>query len=240
MHRRAADPRHTADNRGSNAETPVGVLVEAHHLAGERHAKCEEQKPDADDPGKLPREFISSEEEYLHHMEEDDGDHEVRAPTVQRADVPAKSDVVIQELKAPPRLAGGWAVNQRQQNAGHHLHDKENGGGASKDIPPARIVRGCGVRGCLDHRLDETEAMLDPLVGLESGFDAALLQTCHGVDLFPAAAGSIWMRGFSLQEAWVASVGMSPAWIINESPSSLYLYSNKPRSGGPEALAPSS
>ena len=95
----AADPRDAAHDGGADAEAPVGVLIEAQDLAGEGHAEGEEEKEDADDPGELAREFVGAEEEDLHHVDEDDGDHEVRAPAVQGAKKPAEGDLVVEECR---------------------------------------------------------------------------------------------------------------------------------------------
>ena len=100
----AADPRHAADDGSADAEAPVGVLIEAQHLAGEGHAEREQQQEDADDPGEFARIFVRAEEKDLHHVDEHDGDHEVRAPAVHGAQKPAERDVVVEELQAASRL----------------------------------------------------------------------------------------------------------------------------------------
>ena len=82
MHERAADEGHAAHDGGADAEAPVGVLIEAQDLAGEGHAEREQKKKDADDPGEFARKFVCAEEEDLHHVDEHDGDHEVRTPAV--------------------------------------------------------------------------------------------------------------------------------------------------------------
>ena len=90
MHQRRADDGHAAHDGGADAETPVRVLIEAQHLAGEGHAERQQQKKHADDPGKLARKLICPEHEDLHHVDEHNGDHEVRSPTMQRAQKPAQ------------------------------------------------------------------------------------------------------------------------------------------------------
>ncbi len=113
-----------AGDRCADAQSPVCVLIEAQHLSAERHAKRHEQQKNADDPGEFARKLVSAEKKDLHHVDEDNGDHEVGAPSVQRADEPAESDVVIEGLQAAPRFAGGGHVNQREQNAGDDLQQK--------------------------------------------------------------------------------------------------------------------
>ena len=93
MHQGAADEGNAADDGGADAEAPVGVLIEAQHLAGEGHAERHQQQEDADDPGELAGKLVGAEEEDLRHVDEHDGDHEVRSPAVHGAQKPAQGDV---------------------------------------------------------------------------------------------------------------------------------------------------
>jgi hypothetical protein len=215
MDERRADERYAAHDGGSDAEAPVGVLIEAHDLSGKGHAEREQEKEDADDPGEFAREFVCAEEEDLHHVDEHDGDHEVRTPAVQRAQIPAERNSVVENAEAGPGFVGRGAVDEGEQDAGDNLHQEQDRGGAAEDIHPAGVVRGCGMGGRVGERLDEAQAVLEPLVG----GDGALFHAGHSDLAEVDADGSIWMSGFGLeQEACVASVGMSPAWIMSESP----------------------
>ena len=82
-----------ARDRRADAEAPVRVLIEAQHLAGESHAERHQQKKNADDPGEFARKFVRAKEKNLDHVNQHDGDHEVRAPAVQRANEPTERDV---------------------------------------------------------------------------------------------------------------------------------------------------
>ena len=95
-----ADPRNwdTAGNRRSDSKSPIRVLIETKDLSGERHAHGHEQEKYSYYPSEFARKLISAEEEDLHHVNEHNGYHEVRAPSVQSADEPTKSYVVIQTL----------------------------------------------------------------------------------------------------------------------------------------------
>src|ERR1035441_8442842 len=143
---------------------------------------------------------------------------------MQRAQIPAERDVVVQNAKAGPRFVGRWTVDQSEQDAGGDLQQEQDRRGASEDVPPACVVGRRGMRGRGGERPDEAEATLQPFIALEAGSDGALFQAGHsdlaaGVEA--AVAGEIWVSGFGFeQEAWVASVGKSPAWIISESPAS--------------------
>src|SRR5258708_18822679 len=100
----------------SNAEPPIGVLIETQYLPAERHPERHEQKENPDDPGELTRKLISPEEEDLDHVNENDRDHEIRAPSVQRTDEPAESHVVVHSLETTPRFSGGWDAIHRMEN----------------------------------------------------------------------------------------------------------------------------
>ena len=148
----AADERHAADDGGADAEAPVGVLIEAQNLAGEGHAEGQQQKEDADDPGEFAGKLVGAEEEDLRHVDEHDGDHEVRSPAVHGAQKPAEPDVVVEELEAVPGVAGGGRVDEREQDAGHDLKNENDGGGAAEDVPPAGGVGRDLVLGRFDER----------------------------------------------------------------------------------------
>jgi hypothetical protein len=98
--------------------------------------------------------------------------------------------------------------------------------------------------GGFDHGLPQAKTLLEPTV--ES--DASLLYPWHdphlGLGCSSAASRSaestptICVSGGS-SFAWLASVGILPALIISEPSTTLWSYSNNPRSGGPEAREPS-
>ena len=162
--------RHAAHDGSADAESPVGVLIEAQHLSGEGHAQGQEQKKHSNDPGQFAGKLVRPEHEDLHHVDEHDGDHEIRAPSMQRAQKPAQRNIVVEELEAVPRLARGRRVNQRKQNAGHDLQHEQHRGGAAKDIPPACAAGRNGMRRRVHGRLAEAEAMLEPVVHSHAEF----------------------------------------------------------------------
>ena len=61
VHSLRANQRHAAGDRRPDAEPPVGVLVEAQHLPGKRHAQGHKQQEHTDDPGELAGKFVSAE-----------------------------------------------------------------------------------------------------------------------------------------------------------------------------------
>ncbi len=170
------------------------------------------------DPGELAGKLISAEKEDLHHVNEDNGHHEVRAPSVQCADEPPQSHVVIQILQTVPRLAGGRDINECQHDSGDELQKEHDEGGASKHIPPTgRVLR----HGMLGNFTDGRGKLQSPVKPLPDLSDQA-----H--------------RGFFPRRAALApGVGNSPAWIETKPSCILCGYSNNPRSGGPEARDPS-
>src|ERR1700678_2909319 len=102
MNRRTADEGYAARNGCSDAESPVGILIETKYLARKCHAECHQQQEHAKNPGQLSRELICTEEEDLRHVNQHNGDHKVRSPTMHRAQEPAKSQLVIKNVQAVP------------------------------------------------------------------------------------------------------------------------------------------
>src|SRR5271170_4946135 len=106
------------------------------------------------------------------------------------------------------------------------------------------------MRSRLGHELTQAKAMFEPVVDA----DDALFQARHGLapSLSPCGCTSpIWIRasfatGFfapgqpaTCLVPGLATVGRSPTLMIKLLESILYAYSNRPRSGGPEAREPS-
>ena len=79
------------------------------------HSERQEQQQNTHDPGQLSGKFVSSEKEDLHHVNEDDRDHEIRAPAVQGANEPAECDLVIENLQAIPRFSRGGHVKRERE-----------------------------------------------------------------------------------------------------------------------------
>ncbi len=132
-------------------------------MACEGHAQRDKQKEYTHDPSQLTRVFVSAKEKNLNHVDQDEGDHEIRAPTVECADVPAERDVVIQRLKAAPSLSGGRYVDQSQQNAGNDLHHKHRESGAAKNIEPTGgLSRNFMLSGLTDRGAD-LQTLVQPL-----------------------------------------------------------------------------
>ncbi len=160
--------RHATGDRSADSQAPIRILVKPHHLPRKRHAQRQQQQHNANNPRKLARKFVCAKQKHLHHVNQHDGDHEVRSPSMQRAHIPTQRDIVIQKVQARPRLIRRRAIDQRQQNARHHLQDQQHRRRAAKHIPPARIVRRSGMRCGLADRLDEAKPMFQPLVHLDA------------------------------------------------------------------------
>ncbi len=69
--------RYAARNGRPYAQSPICVLIESKHLAGKGHSERQEEQKNTHDPGQLSGKFVSSKKEHLHHVDEDDRDHEV-------------------------------------------------------------------------------------------------------------------------------------------------------------------
>ena len=154
-------------------KSPISVLIEAQHLPGEGHAQSHQQKKNADDPGEFARKFVGPEQKDLHHVNENDRDHEVGAPSVHRADEPAERHMVIQSLQAAPRLAGRGNIDQRQQNSGDKLEKEDGERRAAEDVKPTcRVARHGMFRG-LANGCRQLQAMVEPFPNL---FDQSMMR----------------------------------------------------------------
>src|SRR5258708_36713466 len=110
-------------------------------------------------------------------MDQDNRDHEIRAPAVQGSNEPTKRDAGIEGLEAVPRLSGRRHIDQRKQYAGDNLQHKTRERGAAEDIEPAcRLARNRALGSFADRR-----AQLQP----ESEPPAEVLDPAYGV-FFPA------------------------------------------------------
>ena len=78
--------------------------------------------------------FVGAEQEHLHHVDQHDGQHEVRTPAVQGADEPAQGDLVIENLQAVPRFSSGRHIDESQQNAGDQLKYEHSECGAAENV----------------------------------------------------------------------------------------------------------
>src|ERR1700693_614516 len=152
-------------------------------------------------------------------MNQDNGDHEVGAPSVHGEDEPAKSDGVIQRQQAAPCFAGRGHINKRQENSSGQLQKKYGESGASEDVEPARRVARHGMAGRFANRSCQLQTMVEPFANFRDH--------AHG--------------GFSPDRLATGSPGVGnwPASIVSTPFSIWYAYSKSPRSGGPDAREPS-
>ena len=151
-----------AHNRRSDSQSPIGILVEPHHLSRKAHGECHQEKEDAEYPSQFTRVFIGAEEEDLSHVDQDNGDHEVRTPAMQGSNEPSERDAVIESLQAVPSLSGGRHVNQRKKNAGDDLKEENGERGATEDIKPTRGIAGHRVLDRFANCRAKLEAMVEP------------------------------------------------------------------------------
>ncbi len=122
--------------------------------------KRHQQQEDADDPGQFAGKLVGSEQRHLHHVDQHNGDHEVRSPAVHAAQEPAQGYAVVQVLQAVPGFPGGGNVDQRQHDAGEDLQDEDGERGAAEDVEPAGRV----ARHPMLHRLADGAAQLQSRV----------------------------------------------------------------------------
>ena len=208
MNQAAADERHAAHDGRADAEAPIRILIEAKNLAGEGHAKGHEQQKDAEDPSEFAGKFVSAEEKHLRHVDEHDGDHEVRSPAMQRAEKPAEGNLMVENVQAVPCLAAGRDIDERQQNAGEDLQEQQRECGAAKDVKPARRASRNGMQDSVFYRGLELKALLTPVVDTRCG----LLHPWHRQSPEPVEI----VTSFAVLESvgiWPASIFKSPETI---------------------------
>jgi hypothetical protein len=131
-------------------------------LPAERHAQRHQEQEDPDYPGELSRELVGPEQEDLHHVNEDDRNHEVGAPPVQRADEPPKGHFVVQGLQTIPGFCCGRHVDERQENSGRKLQQKDDQRSTAEHVPPARRVARHRMFHHVANRRRQLEAQIEP------------------------------------------------------------------------------
>ena len=136
-------------------------------------------------------------------MDQDYGDHEIRAPAVQGSNEPTKRDAVIESLEAVPRLSGRRHIDQRKQYAGDNLQHKTRERGAAEYVEPTCGLARNRMPGSFANRRTKLQPEIEPL--------ADFLNQAHVV---PPGLVSAARPG----------VGISPALIKIFPSSILWLY----------------
>src|SRR5579884_2342364 len=166
MHKLAADERHTSHNRYANSNSPICILIKAQYLPCKCHAQSRKQQNDSNHPGHFSREFISSKQKHLHHMDDNNCYHKVRSPAVHGAQEPAEYKTMIKQVKAVPGLRRGRNVNNREHDPGDYLEDKNRERRAAKNVPPTRGTFRDHVQRSLFYRPFKLDAPLYPVIEL--------------------------------------------------------------------------
>src|SRR5208283_3041488 len=174
VHDFEADDRRAAGDRRADAEAPVGVLIEAQDLAGERHPQRAQEKEAAGHPGELARILVRAEQEDLDHVDEHQGDHEVGAPAVQRAQIPSERLLVVEIYQAVPGAIGSGRVDRREADSGDYLQDEDDQSRAAEDVPPARGAARHGMSGDVGDGLTELQTRVEPSTDRLEQVDHAL------------------------------------------------------------------
>src|SRR5262245_14190994 len=95
-------------------------------------------------------------------MDDHDTDHEVGAPKMQRAEIPAEGLLKIQILKAGVSLIGRWDVHKGETDAGHDLEDKTKQGATAENIKPATCTGGHSVTRSRFEELADMQSVINP------------------------------------------------------------------------------
>ncbi len=96
-------------------------------------------------------------------MDQDNRDHEIRAPAMQCTYEPTQRNAVIQCLQAVPCFSRGRHVDQREQYARYNLEHEACQGSAAENIEPARRLTRNGMRGSFANRRAQLQPQIEPL-----------------------------------------------------------------------------
>src|SRR3982074_2406088 len=96
-------------------------------------------------------------------MDQDNRNHEIRAPSVQGAYEPTQRNAVIEGLEAVPRLSCRRHVNQRKQYARDNLEHETRESGAAENVEPTRGLTWNRMLGCLANRRPELQPQIEPV-----------------------------------------------------------------------------
>src|SRR5262249_16643050 len=95
-------------------------------------------------------------------MDDHDTDHEVGAPKMQCAEIPAEGLIKIQILQTGVSLISGGHIDKGQTDAGHDLEDKTKQVTAAEDIKPTTCTcRHCVTCGRLED-LADMQSVINP------------------------------------------------------------------------------
>ncbi len=155
-------------------------------------------------------------------MDEDDCDHEIRTPPVQRSNKPAERDLMIEDLQAVPCFSGRGCIKEGEKNTSDDLQHEHHERGAAEHVSPTCGLARDRVLQRFLNRFAELKPLLEPIA-----------------HVFDQAHGGLLTEMFIRLAVGAPVVGMSPAWISKLPCSTFHAYSNRPRSGGPDARVPS-
>src|SRR5882724_1431748 len=157
------DQWHTSHDRCPDSEPPISILVEPQDLSGEGHAKRHEQEEHANNPGEFARILEGAEEKDLHHVNDHQSDHEIRAPAMKCADEPSERLLMVEGLEAVPRAIGSRDIDESEADAGDELQNHHGETGTSEDVGPTSGVLRHRMLHRLSNGLPQFEAKVEPL-----------------------------------------------------------------------------
>src|SRR5262245_47822609 len=95
-------------------------------------------------------------------MDDHDTDHEVGAPKMQCAEIPAEGLIKIQILQTGVSLIGGGHVDKGQTDASHDLEDKTKQGATAENIKPTACTGGHSMTCRRFEELADVQSVIDP------------------------------------------------------------------------------
>ena len=117
IHEAFANEGNTTHDGGADSQTPISILIPAHHLPRKRQAQGAQHEYAAGNPSDLARILVGAKEKNLRHVEEHDSHHEIGSPIVHGPHKPSKILLVGQIEKTLVGFGGGGDVSESQQAA---------------------------------------------------------------------------------------------------------------------------
>ena len=163
LHQPLADQRHPVGLRGPHHHRPVGVLVPAQQLPGERQPHRQQQQDRPGQPVHLARELVAAQQVGLADVGHDQHHHRRGAPEVDPAQHAAQRRLLGDEVQAVVGVARRRDVGAGQRDAGDDLQDEGEQHAAADRVRPADPAVRLGHR-VVEHRPEQlrgAEAVVD-------------------------------------------------------------------------------
>src|ERR1700733_11912583 len=157
-----ADYRNPPGDGCPDADAPISIGVEPHHLTAESQPESHDQKDTSRYPGEFTRVFIGTPEKHLGHVAHHHDDHHRRSPVMHTSHYPAERLSIIEQHQAMISFSRRWHIGHRQENAGDDLDDEAGQRHTTERVKPAFGALGNRMPGGLFKKFDQMQPALEP------------------------------------------------------------------------------